>query len=232
MRSRGSCCVHRWAERGTHWQTWVTCFFPPSLSLCLCRSGSLKARLCSTWSAASAWTVRPPPDPRSLRSVAPRWLDSPGSHRLSPDAQWDGDGRWWTLRKDSGEHVCTLGQKKGVRTVLLWCHQTPPHWVLLEKTSPRRWGAKTHQIYLCTELHLCRMLQFFYLIWAFHWKKPPKTVAYLTFIHFCILSWSLICFKTGVVSLKTKCTVASVLRWSRSTSLCTASNKIWAQTPS
>lgn len=116
MRSRGTCSVHHWADRRTHWQTWVTCFSPLPLCLCLCRSGSLKARLCSTWSAASAWTVRPPLDPRSFCSVAPRWLDSPGSHRLSPDAQWDGDGRWWSLQKDSGEHVCTLGQKKKKRS--------------------------------------------------------------------------------------------------------------------
>lgn len=111
MRNRGSCCVHRWADRRTHWQTWVTCL-PHPPPPCLCRSGSLKARLCSTWSAASAWTVRPPLDPRSLCSVAPRWLDSPGSRRLSPDTQWDGDSRWWSLQKDSGEHICTLGQKK------------------------------------------------------------------------------------------------------------------------
>lgn len=65
----------------------------PFLSLSLCRSGSLKARLCSTWSAASAWTVRPRRALWSSRSVAPRWPASPGSHKSSPEPQRTGGGR-------------------------------------------------------------------------------------------------------------------------------------------
>lgn len=39
-------------------------------------------------------------------------------------------------------------------------------------TSLRRWGARTCKIFfVCTELHPCRLLQFFYLIWDFHREK-------------------------------------------------------------
>lgn len=59
-------------------------FFPP---LFLHRSGNPKARSCSTWSAASAWTASPRRGLRSSLSVAPRWPASPGSHRSSRELE-------------------------------------------------------------------------------------------------------------------------------------------------
>lgn len=114
----------------------------PFLSLSLCRSGSLKARLCSTWSAASAWTVRPRRALWSSRSVAPRWPASPGSHKSSPEPQRTGGGRGRGRKREEQDldPACrkTLGVGEGrgitsahcltprrgvegVRTVLLWC---------------------------------------------------------------------------------------------------------------
>lgn len=66
----------------------------------LCRSGSQRAQLCSTWSVASAWTVKPRWDLQSFYSVAPRWPASPGSHKSLPEPQRMGRGRgrsrFWT----------------------------------------------------------------------------------------------------------------------------------------
>lgn len=149
----------------------------PFLSLSLCRSGSLKARLCSTWSAASAWTVRPRRALWSSRSVAPRWPASPGSHKSSPEPQRTGGtrereeergaGSGPGLQKDSGggggegDHICTLSDAspRGGRsencTSVMSTSSSPAHRVSVTRASPKTLQGLIEG-FLCTVLHPSR----------------------------------------------------------------------------
>lgn len=192
----------------------------PFLSLSLCRSGSLKARLCSTWSAASAWTVRPRRALWSSRSVAPRWPASPGSHKSSPEPQRTGGGRGRGRKREEQDldPACrkTLGVGEGrgitsahcltprrgvegVRTVLLWCQLQ----ALLLIAS--RWQERRRKRYEASSRAFC--VQCFIpledaAVLLRNLSFSLKTVAHLTF-HFLSLSWSTICLIIGVASLET-----------------------------
>lgn len=158
----------------------------PFLSLSLCRSGSLKARLCSTWSAASAWTVRPRRALWSSRSVAPRWPASPGSHKSSPEPQRTGGkrereeergaGSGPGLQKDSGggggegDHICTLSDAspRGGRsencTSVMSTSSSPAHRVSVTRASPENVTRPHRGLSVYSASSLSRMLQFFYVI--------------------------------------------------------------------
>lgn len=162
----------------THWHTCLAV-------LVSCRSGGPKEWLCSTWSAACVWTARHPPDPRLLLSVAPRWPDRPGSHRLSTDCTVGlGTSDCRRIQENTSAYL-------GLNKNILCCHwelfvNSSHSNLAVKKTSLRCWKAKICKVFLCTEPNLCRLLQFFYLNPRFSTTRTI-TVASLTFIHFCIL---------------------------------------------
>lgn len=166
------------------------------------RSGSLKARLCSTWSAASAWTVRPRRALRSSHSVAPRWPASPGSHRLSPEPRRTGTGTRQreeqildpTCGGTHGDHVCTLS------VALLRDERSENCTFVMSTSSSCSLATGENILRPCCAKHprslvysapssedaavLLRNLSF-----------SLKTVAHLTF-SFLYLSWSTVSFKS------------------------------------
>lgn len=192
----------------------------PFLSLSLCRSGSLKARLCSTWSAASAWTVRPRRALWSSRSVAPRWPASPGSHKSSPEPQRtggdEGEGgrersriwtrpaeRLWGWGRGGGSHLHTVWRlaEEWKEWELYFCD------VNFKLSCSSRLGDKSvrRKRYEASSRAFC--VQCFIpledaAVLLRNLSFSLKTVAHLTF-HFLSLSWSTICLIIGVASLET-----------------------------
>lgn len=144
-------CKDIYAFYKTIWAR-LTHIFPSFSLFFLCRNGNLKAQLCSTWSAVSAWTVRPPQALLSSHSVAPRWPARPGSHRWSPEPRRVGEreGRKEQIldpayrRTQSITSAHCLSPCRGMegvrlRTVLLWCQlQAPAHCVLVTRASLKK----------------------------------------------------------------------------------------------
>lgn len=187
-RLSGHVVYELWMEAGAQRHIWP--------SFLLHRSGNLKARSCSTSSAASAWTVRPRWGLWSSLSVAPSWPASPGSRRSSRELQLsERQQQNGNLQKDSG--CCALRPHRGSKkSHNCTCVMSPSNYC--SPSSPWQESLKTFEGLersllgvLCPVLHLCRMLRSSSIIETFSLKT---VVSHLTFSFLCV-SGSWICLK-------------------------------------